>query len=773
MLGLFLHSPLTHVLPSPESPYHQPPQIHRFDVSSIEAQQTSKALARMAKRVQIGMRLALSFRERTIFLTFYVLSLPMYHHSILLPSTTVLAKYYGMIRSMLSPRPWLQAKHLPGIVSYLKLGILHCPLIHLYSSFPGYCLRCYGEPIAAWLCALTPALPPLPLQLVSGLHSVQAALIASNPFNPEPFSESFQRFIFAGLTHSTLSHKLTSLFKRHLTRRLYHQTRTFLLQRIAQVPWAWHSTPALLDTLHLTTTKVIPSFARLAILRWYLDTEPDGHFRLRPHLTRHTPCRCGCGVLTSFYPEGLRAGAVAPSHLSPLYGWRIPSLPDTPTAFDRFFSSPPHPPPPPSLCPTWTPRGQAPSLNLDFLPPPLRRLLDCPCILCNQGDNSVQHWLLFCPVTALAGSLLLNRPWTTRLWSFSKSSPLPQRAILAGLWVASRQLCHERSGLPPPSLEPPPAYSSSPFHLASLLVDRALALIPAPFRPTHIQQSVPLHITPGCFRDNIIFRNLTIELEGHPQYYGSVPTISTAIPADYVISILPMRSPIPKRLFTFQAAVPSPPNCTLQFRLCSCGTIHGYLVSLTPIAPHSPLNVGDPITQESDFVLHFDGGAFRDLGVDGAGAVLWLHSQGRLQLLSSKCIPLLPCVDAAYAEAAGAAHAVLLAARHLSAHTPNKVLIKGDNRPVIDFMSNTGKYRRTDLQQLLEGAQHTLAFSLPRVIWSYTPREFNRCADYLAGVAILKTPHLSHPTSWMDVNHLRVYNSWMMEKSVRGMFIYI
>ena len=277
--------------------------------------------------------------------------------------------------------------------------------------------------------------PSLPRQLVIGLHSVQSALIASNPFNPEPFSDSFRRFIFAGLNHSTLSHKLTSLLKRHLTRKLFHQTRTFLLHRTAQVPWAWHSTPTLFDALHCTPTKVIP------------------------------------------------------------------------------------------------------------------------------------------------------------------------------------------------------------------------------------------------------------------------------------------------------------PNCTLQFRLCSCGIIHGYLVSLTPIAPHSPLHVGDPVTQDSDFVLHFDGGAFRDLGVGGAGAILWLHNQGRLQLLSSNCIPLLPCIDAAYAEAAGAAYAVLLAGRHLPAHTPNKIIIKGDNRPVIDFMSNTGKYRRTDLQQLLEGAQHTLAFSLPHVIWSYTPREFNRCADYLAGVA--------------------------------------
>ena len=122
------------------------------------------------------------------------------------------------------------------------------------------------------------------------------------------------------------------------------------------------------------------------------------------------------------------------------------------------------------------------------------------------------------------------------------------------------------------------------------------------------------------------------------------------------------------------------------------------------IVSRSWVHVGDPVTQDSDFVLHFDGGAFRDLGVGGAGAILWLHNQGRLQLLSSYCVPLLPCIDAAYAEAAGAAYAVLLAGRYLPTHTPNKIIIKGDNRPVIDFMSNTGKYRRTDLQQLLTAA---------------------------------------------------------------------
>ena len=61
-------------------------------------------------------------------------------------------------------------------------------------------------------------------------------------------------------------------------------------------------------------------------------------------------------------------------------------------------------------------------------------------------------------------------------------------------------------------------------------------------------------------------------------------------------------------------------------------------------------------------------------------------------------------------------------------------LIKGDNRPIIDFMNSVGKLRRTDLQKLLTEAQHARAFSLPPILWSYTPREFNKCADFLAGI---------------------------------------
>ena len=69
-----------------------------------------------------------------------------------------------------------------------------------------------------------------------------------------------------------------------------------------------------------------------------------------------------------------------------------------------------------------------------------------------------------------------------------------------------------------------------------------------------------------------------------------------------------------------------PPNCTLEFKLCSCGRIHGYLHTLLPLSPGTPLYVGDPETPHNDLVIHFDGGAFRELQIGGAGVAIWKHT---------------------------------------------------------------------------------------------------------------------------------------------------
>ena len=171
MLGLHLHSPHRSVTPrfSLQGDLLSPlPQVAR---AHVEKAQLNTAVSRMLQRVRAGINLGLSFRERTLFLSFYVLSLPHYHHSTLLPSSNYIANYYRLIRQHLCKRAWIQAKHLPGVVTYLKLGILHCPKIFLLSSMLGLCIRLYGLDIVLWLCGLTPSLPFLPKRILEGLDS--------------------------------------------------------------------------------------------------------------------------------------------------------------------------------------------------------------------------------------------------------------------------------------------------------------------------------------------------------------------------------------------------------------------------------------------------------------------------------------------------------------------------------------------------------------------------------------------------------------------------
>ena len=174
MVGFFLHSPIVQVAPNLNSSAETLVSYTKYKLSDIE----HSTMERRAKAVSA---LSLSFRERTIFLSFYVLSIPLYLHSTLLPTTAVLQHYTRIIRKVLCPRPWVQAEHLPGIVRYLKLGTLHCPKISLFASLLGYCVRCYGEPIATWLCFISQTLPSMPEQLRQGLLQIRSALVAGNP----------------------------------------------------------------------------------------------------------------------------------------------------------------------------------------------------------------------------------------------------------------------------------------------------------------------------------------------------------------------------------------------------------------------------------------------------------------------------------------------------------------------------------------------------------------------------------------------------------------
>ena len=189
----------------------------------------------------------------------------------------------------------------------------------------------------------------------------------------------------------------------------------------------------------------------------------------------------------------------------------------------------------------------------------------------------------------------------------------------------------------------PPSFTlDDPVRTTQHLLDRVYLLIPLAFRPSHIAPLAPPPIIQGCFRNHINSTLLTIEREGFPIYYGHTPVTSHAVAAQSLLAVFPPNSPLPRTLHKFQSLVPRPPNCYIQFKLCACGSVHGYLTSLTDLDAATPLFVGDPPVDHLDFVIQFDGGAFREHRVGGSGIVLWKHTTQGLTLLDTFAVPLFP-----------------------------------------------------------------------------------------------------------------------------------
>ena len=95
---------------------------------------------------------------------------------------------------------------------------------------------------------------------------------------------------------------------------------------------------------------------------------------------------------------------------------------------------------------------------------------------------------------------------------------------------STRQFVHERSGLPPPSLHPPPSHSDTLYQMATQLSQRAISFIPSAFRPTHLHFSPPPSLSASCYHDPITFSLRTAEREGSPTFLWSRPYSAYFLP---------------------------------------------------------------------------------------------------------------------------------------------------------------------------------------------------------------------------------------------------
>ena len=160
------------------------------------------------------------------------------------------------------------------------------------------------------------------------------------------------------------------------------------------------------ELLQSVSTKLIPPVPRQALLRWWIRGEADQQFHNHTNdiHTANGPCFCGCGA-GQYRPHGMNGHLVAACHLDRTDGANTPLWVHTaPKEVLQFV-------------------GQR--LQLEEQDPRATRACKesriqpetCPaCWFCQQGDNSVEHWVSFCPVANTALSVTLGRITTPSDW---------------------------------------------------------------------------------------------------------------------------------------------------------------------------------------------------------------------------------------------------------------------------------------------------------------------------------------------------------------------
>ena len=118
--------------------------------------------------------------------------------------------------------------------------------------------------------------------------------------------------------------------------------------------------------------------------------------------------------------------------------------------------------------------------------------------------------------------------------------------------------------------------------------------------------------------------------------------------------------------------------------------------------------------------------------------VLWRVHEGKATAVKQWAIPLPHAKSAPQSEAAGSAYAVKVLADCLADHpseTYDFYLIQGDNLAVVNSWTGRGTLKQTAMHDLLEEAHRITRYLLVNIEWEYIPRDINKHADYLAGIA--------------------------------------
>ena len=672
----------------------------------------SKQLAKFRTRLAAAKRANLSIHMKIIYFNTFSLSLFYYSQTQRFFSPKLLKPLYHAMADFLLQRHWFPQHHMVGLCRWLRLGPLLDPTIMQAISLFGCYLRQGHRSFA---------------EEQAGSYAIQIQQCWKYWQQQLP-AEDVQRLLALvreNTTPAQRASKFKQLFKQLAVNKLLAASRKHLVARIYKNGWATGPSILFLNWLADLPTTQVGAVPRYAVLRWALGEDADFCLPLRGKLSRSQPC-VWCSNSTRCFPYGPGYGALCPTCFLPAtpIDLTLNNLSDENKNFLHFHQ-------------IIVPEPKQ-------LPPAFSRLLSSvgcraigsyvPCVLCQGGFNSVDHWLSFCPVVHLTWLALWVAPAPEIAWR--KAPSRSTGVALCYMLFHLRRLVTECGGLRPNILC---VHNRKVSHHVLDLWQRIYSSLPSTLLRTF--RAPPQPSSSACTDSTKIrlqrFPAVVLEAALLPskglatmQSFAKGDTIATFVKQDHRLRLLLSQY----RKLPFPTAT----ACLVPF-LCHCGATHLRLQAMDDMPANTILLLGEP-QEWQGCLVQFDGSAHKNTQTGGAGVSLLHVTPSSTSLVQWLSIPLLSCPDNVIAEAHACRAAINLAFEYyvscMAKGIPiDSVVIQGDILPIINYLQYKGRIKKPAVVAILEQCQQLLAQAPCLFRLVYLPRECNRLADYFAGQA--------------------------------------
>ena len=648
-----------------------------------------KAAEKFIHRLRLFRQPVLSVVSKSIAFNTFAQSVVLYTTSYFGAATEDLQMLRSAATELLLGRKWIRQDFLAFVFRWLKIAPLLDPGVSIIVSALGLFLRKGG-----FAHELYEEHPPA---INRQTHEVRVLWQAWARILGE---EVLTRALSSRGSIKQRVHAVKKCIIEHMTQLASQYIRNKVLTSgwTGGIGWKW------LSEAREANKRWIPGVTRFALLRWAVN-EDDDEWLARRGQSRQKRC-IHCTNQGRAYPFGGHHEAICETCIG------IKQL----TAFTlRMRDSPPNNPQRIETMGDQTEQEEA-----------WER-----CVACGHGDNTIGHWVRWCTVPVLALRDLTGDATIISLVDGSRKGP-KQLAIASRVVHQFRLLLREAGAMRHQTtapLVPPEVWINK-------LAQRVHSELPSNLR---MQQRIGVHRAKRCSLEESLLcccDKLPLHIADTVAPARVCVTLSP-IESNQVVAVVPLGSEFLQ--LTQQKVLQGTgisPNVTLNTFICECGDYHCRIISLKPIGIQEILSSYIQPTRTT-LLVQFDGSCHTDQGTGGAGAALLEMQKAGLTLLKWRAVALPCCPDNIYAEAMSADVATDLLCEELKLRNYHveQMYMQGDILPIVKHLAFAGRFRRIDLQPIIQRIRKKQSRYFELGKWLYRPREANILADHLAGVA--------------------------------------